>query len=129
MCVYICSILNSYIKPFYLSHIYLSIFSVTCANLLPLNSNRIENKHFLKCADSSQCCSNECLHYLDIHICIEKRAPITTTTAATTTITASPNGQCLLIGEKVKMLFSYIIALMWRCCMHTLLHCRCCNSM
>lgn len=53
-----------------------------------------------QCADSSQCCSNECLHYLDIHICIEKRAPITTTTAATTTITASPNGQCLLIGEK-----------------------------
>ncbi|KAG4068023.1 hypothetical protein HA402_010709 [Bradysia odoriphaga] len=48
-----------------------------------------------ECGESSQCCSNECLHYLDVHICIEKRTP---TTATTTTV--SPNGQCLLIGQK-----------------------------
>lgn len=47
-----------------------------------------------QCADSSQCCSNECLHYQDVHICIEKHTPTTTTT------TVSPNGQCLLVGEK-----------------------------
>jgi len=42
-----------------------------------------------QCSESSQCCSNECLRYMDINICIEKRAT-----------TIAPDGQCLKIGEK-----------------------------
>ncbi|KAJ6638297.1 hypothetical protein Bhyg_11031 [Pseudolycoriella hygida] len=55
-----------------------------------------------KCTDSSQCCSNDCLHYLDVNICIEQRNPTTTTTTltSTTTTTVPLNGQCLSIGQK-----------------------------
>jgi len=44
-----------------------------------------------ECADSTQCCSSDCLHYMNINICIEKR---------TTTTTAPTNGQCLQVGQK-----------------------------